>query len=85
MKLAEEQGVKPMTLETLKAMARVWPEDESIDDFIAAVQEWRSEGGERLALIQLPEAPFGSPLMKSKENLWNRSLPNTSTAMRSFK
>jgi hypothetical protein len=47
MKLAEEQGVKPMTLETLKAMSCVWPEDESIDDFITAVQEWRSEGGER--------------------------------------
>ncbi|MGA9769521.1 MAG: hypothetical protein WBV94_10805 [Blastocatellia bacterium] len=45
MKLAEEQGVKPMTLEALKAMSCVWPEDESIDDFIAAVQEWRSEGG----------------------------------------
>ena len=47
LKLAEEQGVKPMTLETLKAMGDVWPEDESVDDFIAAVQEWRSEGGER--------------------------------------
>lgn len=46
-KLAEEQGVKPLTLETIKAMGSVWPEDESVDDFIAAVQEWRSEGGER--------------------------------------
>ena len=46
-KLAEEQCVKPLTLERIKAMGSVWPEDESIDDFIAAVQEWRSEGGER--------------------------------------
>lgn len=47
LKMAEEQGVKPLTLEDLEAMRSVWPEDENIDDFIAAVQEWRSEGGER--------------------------------------
>lgn len=47
LKLAEEQGVKPLTREALEAMGSVWPEDESVDDFIAAVREWRSEGGER--------------------------------------
>jgi hypothetical protein len=44
---AEEQGIKPMTKERLDALAGVWPEDEDIDEFIAAVQQWRSEGGER--------------------------------------
>lgn len=47
LKQAEAQGIKPMTEEKLDAMAGVWPEDEDIDDFIAAVQQWRSEGGER--------------------------------------
>lgn len=47
MKLAEEQGVKPLDFDALLAKADFWPEDENIDDFIAAVQEWRSEGGER--------------------------------------
>jgi hypothetical protein len=36
-----------LTKEDLDAMAKAWPEDEDIDDFIAAVQQWRSEGGER--------------------------------------
>jgi len=47
LKMAEEQGVKPLTPEDLKAMGSVWPEDESVDDFIAAVEEWRSEGEKR--------------------------------------
>ena len=47
LKLAEEQGVKPLTREDLDAMGEVWPEDESVDDFIAAMEQWRSEGGER--------------------------------------
>lgn len=46
MKLAEEQGVKPMTLEKLKAMGAVWPEDESIDDFIATIRKRRDEEGD---------------------------------------
>ena len=46
-KQAEAQGIKPLTEEDLDAMAHAWPEDENIDDFIAAVQQWRSEGGER--------------------------------------
>jgi hypothetical protein len=47
LKMAEEQGVKPLDFDALRAKADFWPEDESVDDFIAAVQEWRSEGGER--------------------------------------
>lgn len=47
LKQAEAQGVKPMTKEKLDAMAGVWPEDEDVDDFITAVQQWRSEGSER--------------------------------------
>lgn len=47
LKQAAAQGIKPMTKAKLDAMADVWPEDEDVDDFIAAVQRWRSEGGER--------------------------------------
>lgn len=35
-KLAEAQGVKPLDEKTLRAMAGVWPKDESVDDFLAA-------------------------------------------------
>jgi len=45
-KQAEAQGIKPMTKEKLDAMAGVWPEDESIDDFIATIRKWRSESSE---------------------------------------
>jgi len=37
--LAEHQGVQPIT--DLDALAGGWPEDEPVDDFIAAVREWR--------------------------------------------
>jgi hypothetical protein len=47
LKLAEEQGVKPLTSEDLDSMGGVWPEDEDVDEFIAAVRQWRSEGLER--------------------------------------
>ncbi len=43
LRLAEAQGVKPMSWEQLKAMGDLWPEDESIDDFIATLREWRNE------------------------------------------
>jgi len=46
-KLIDEQGIKPITLEQLHAMGDLWPEDESVDDFIAAVREWRREGRNR--------------------------------------
>ncbi|MHC4252674.1 MAG: hypothetical protein ACYS9X_26450 [Planctomycetota bacterium] len=44
--LAAEQGVKPITdLKLLRA--DFWPEDETADEFIAAVREWRREGTDR--------------------------------------
>lgn len=38
-KLIDERGIKPITLEQLRAMGDVWPEDESVDEFLA----WREE------------------------------------------
>lgn len=43
LKLAEEQGVKPLTREILDQMGSVWPEDESVDEFLEARERWRSE------------------------------------------
>jgi hypothetical protein len=43
LRLAEEQGVKPMSWEQLKAMGDLWPEDENIDDFLATLRQWRNE------------------------------------------
>ena len=37
----KERGLKPMTIERLRAMGDLWPEDENVDDFLAAVREWR--------------------------------------------
>lgn len=42
--LANEQGVRPLG-NLRHVIGDFWPEDESVDDFIAAVREWRSEGG----------------------------------------
>lgn len=42
--LAEEQGIGPFDFKAAQAEATFWPEDESIDDFIAALRQWRSEG-----------------------------------------
>lgn len=42
--LAEEQGIKPMDWEAAAERARgVWPEDESIDDFLAFLRESRRD------------------------------------------
>ena len=42
LRLAERQGVKPVT--NIDDLAGdFWPEDESIDDFIATVRRWRDE------------------------------------------
>ncbi|MDQ3548502.1 MAG: hypothetical protein M3439_06740 [Chloroflexota bacterium] len=41
--LAREQGVKPVNnLADLRA--DFWPEDESVDEFVATIREWRREG-----------------------------------------
>lgn len=43
--LAATQGVRPITnLDDL--VGDFWPEDESVDDFVAAVRRWRREGGD---------------------------------------
>ena len=46
-KLIDEREIKPITVEQLRAMGDVWPEDENVDDFIAAVREWRRDGRNR--------------------------------------
>jgi predicted TIM-barrel fold metal-dependent hydrolase len=42
-RLVAERGIKPVTIEELRQMGDPWPEDESVDDFVKAVREWRSE------------------------------------------
>ena len=44
-KLIQQRGITPITLDQLRAMGDLWPENESVDDFIAAVREWRRDGG----------------------------------------
>lgn len=45
--IAAEQGIGPFDFKVAQAEAEgVWPEDETADDFNAAVQQWRSEGAE---------------------------------------
>lgn len=38
-KLIAERGVKPLTIEELRAMGDLWPENDSVDDFL----EWREQ------------------------------------------
>ncbi|MGA9773658.1 MAG: hypothetical protein WBV94_31800, partial [Blastocatellia bacterium] len=42
--LARLQGTAPVVFDELMATPEHWPDDESVDDFIAAVREWCSEG-----------------------------------------
>jgi len=42
-KLAAEQGVEPVA-NIDELYGTFWPEDESVDDFIAAMKEWDREG-----------------------------------------
>lgn len=46
-KMIQERGIKPMTIEQLRSMGDLWPEDEEVDDFLTAVREWRRQGKER--------------------------------------
>jgi hypothetical protein len=46
-KLIEQRGITPITVDQLRAMGDLWPENESVDDFIAAVREWRRDGSSR--------------------------------------
>lgn len=41
--LIAQQGISPVS-EPARLARGVWPEDESVDDFIAALEVWRSEG-----------------------------------------
>ena len=45
--LAEERGVKPLTSDELRALGDLWPEDESVDEFLAAVQAQRRDSASR--------------------------------------
>ena len=45
--LIEEQGVKPLDIDLLRAMSTVWPEDEAVDEFLAARDFWRRESNHR--------------------------------------
>ena len=38
--LAREQGVQPV-MDAHELLGDFWPEDEAIEDFLAAVREWR--------------------------------------------
>ena len=42
--LAAQQGVQPV-MDFDDLLGDFWPEDETADDFIAAVRSWRHEGG----------------------------------------
>ena len=44
--LAHRQGVKPLNFDELMAMEETWPEEEDVDEFIAAVRAWRDERGD---------------------------------------
>ncbi len=46
-RLLQQKGVAPITVDQLRAMGDLWPENESVDDFIAAVREWRRDGSPR--------------------------------------
>jgi hypothetical protein len=41
--IIKKQGVKPLTVEILAAMGDVWPDDESVDDFLEAREEQRRQ------------------------------------------
>jgi hypothetical protein len=46
-KLVAERGIEPVTLEELREMGDLWPQDESVDEFVKAVREWRNEKHDR--------------------------------------
>jgi hypothetical protein len=41
--IAREQGVAPVT-DLASLRADFWPEDESVDEFVATIRQWRREG-----------------------------------------
>jgi len=49
-RLIEEQQIKPLTMDVLRAMGTVWPADESVDEFLEARERWRREAPKRSSL-----------------------------------
>ncbi|MEN3333376.1 MAG: hypothetical protein V7641_2741 [Blastocatellia bacterium] len=45
--LARQQGVGPFNFALARQLGKFWPEDESIDEFIATVRQWRDEEGDK--------------------------------------
>jgi hypothetical protein len=45
--LAKQQGVGPLDFARARRLGRFWPQDESIDDFVATVRRWRDEEHDR--------------------------------------
>lgn len=43
--LVAEQGTRPLDFEEM--LGNFWPEEESADEFLAALREWRNEGEQR--------------------------------------
>ena len=46
-RLIEEQGTKPLSIDELRAMGDVWPEDESVDEFLAWREKMRRASRDR--------------------------------------
>jgi len=42
-KLAADRGIGPLDFDALLSKADFWPEGETADDFIRAVEEWRRD------------------------------------------
>lgn len=44
--LARHQGVGPLDFARARRLGTFWPQDESIDEFVATVRRWRDEEGD---------------------------------------
>jgi hypothetical protein len=42
-RMIKERGIKPMPIEQLRSMGDLWPKDEDVDEFLAAVRQWRNK------------------------------------------
>ena len=49
--IAADQGIEPFDFKATQAEATFWPAEESVDDFINTLREWRSEGSRKESLI----------------------------------
>jgi hypothetical protein len=48
--IAADQGIEPFDFKATQAEATFWPAEESVDDFINTLREWRSEGSQEREL-----------------------------------